>query len=779
MFACSTPTIDEGRDDQSTLSKQMSELSIDVRANTAPLETKYLSEDVVKQIRSFQSSQDWSTRIEELQRSVDTFTAHLQARNRAAQVLQSLAFPEMHDRQAQIATAHEDTFEWIFTDETEDRSEAEDEDEAEEEGKAKVEAEAEDEEEADDEDQDGAEDEDGPGIQDEAENVDDGEDGIEDRIEDEDATEHEDKAEHADEAECEDETVDEDMPEDRLYPTLFDWLSSDRGLYWIRGKPGSGKSTLMKHIARSQKIECALKSWAGRSKLVIAHYYFWHAGSPMQRSQAGLLRSLLYEVYQQCQELIPEHDARSRQGSWDKRDLLLALREVVQRQIPIKFAFFVDGLDEYVSDPSVITKDDAEDTDHSEVADLLVQLSSNVDVKLCVSSREWEVFRTAFGRVGSDQLSLQEFTRDDMRKFTAASLEDHTAFPLIFDDDYEAYWRLIDSIVRRAEGVFLWVALVIKSVRRGMSNGDPLRVLLDRVRDFPPSLEGYYARILDSIEPRYRRQSALMIRIALTEPRLTIRHYSFIDDWHVSGYGIVEREYDQSRHLPSFRNLLKSTKRQLNVCCQDLLRVETCDCTARELCIGHKVVFTHRTVSEFVSHSTIVASRMGAASPDTEHYVLAALVAGIQILTFATPDDGWRGHVRLKAMEADVRLASQYTSRLDNGWLGSHGVPFSVLDTLYRTYLQHTEKLESGEPDPVESQTLLVAAKYDARSYIRHSVARDPTLLKDCQQYIGELIQIYIQHQKNGVDFGMDFVLGLGYNPNEIYTCQMIITIFR
>jgi predicted ATPase len=34
---------------------------------------------------------------------------------------------------------------------------------------------------------------------------------------------------------------------------LSKWLQFDSGIYWISGKAGSGKSTLMKHIYRQQK----------------------------------------------------------------------------------------------------------------------------------------------------------------------------------------------------------------------------------------------------------------------------------------------------------------------------------------------------------------------------------------------------------------------------------------------------------------------------------------------------------------------------------------------
>ncbi|KAL5348786.1 hypothetical protein ACLOAV_006208 [Pseudogymnoascus australis] len=48
------------------------------------------------------------------------------------------------------------------------------------------------------------------------------------------------------------------------------WLEEDHGLYWITGKPGSGKSTLMKFISAYPNTRKHLQTWAGGRKLVTA-----------------------------------------------------------------------------------------------------------------------------------------------------------------------------------------------------------------------------------------------------------------------------------------------------------------------------------------------------------------------------------------------------------------------------------------------------------------------------------------------------------------------------
>lgn len=91
----------------------------------------------------------------------------------------------------------------------------------------------------------------------------------------------------------------------RRWGNFGDWLQAGTGIYWINGKAGSGKSTLMKYIVNHDWTPSLLQDWAGDSKLCICRFFFWNSGSQQQRSQAGLLRSLLYDILSRHPELIP------------------------------------------------------------------------------------------------------------------------------------------------------------------------------------------------------------------------------------------------------------------------------------------------------------------------------------------------------------------------------------------------------------------------------------------------------------------------------------------
>ena len=82
------------------------------------------------------------------------------------------------------------------------------------------------------------------------------------------------------------------------------WLKSGYGVYWINGKAGSGKSTLMNHIcSHSRRLEL-LGEWCTNRRLLTPTFFFWNAGTRLQKSIDGLLRSLVYQMLKECRELI-------------------------------------------------------------------------------------------------------------------------------------------------------------------------------------------------------------------------------------------------------------------------------------------------------------------------------------------------------------------------------------------------------------------------------------------------------------------------------------------
>ena len=112
----------------------------------------------------------------------------------------------------------------------------------------------------------------------------------------------------------------------------------------------------MKYLEDSRVTEKALLEWAGNVPLIRGSFYFWTAGTEMQKSLEGLLQSLLYDILNECPDLIPvicpDRWSSSRSDAfsspWRLRELHQSFKTLeAQDSVSARFCFFVDGLDEY------------------------------------------------------------------------------------------------------------------------------------------------------------------------------------------------------------------------------------------------------------------------------------------------------------------------------------------------------------------------------------------------------------------------------------------------
>lgn len=52
------------------------------------------------------------------------------------------------------------------------------------------------------------------------------------------------------------------------------FLQHENGVYFVCGKPGSGKSTVMKFLAQEPRVKGDLQQWAGNKMLCMATFFF-------------------------------------------------------------------------------------------------------------------------------------------------------------------------------------------------------------------------------------------------------------------------------------------------------------------------------------------------------------------------------------------------------------------------------------------------------------------------------------------------------------------------
>jgi hypothetical protein len=193
------------------------------------------------------------------------------------------------------------------------------------------------------------------------------------------------------------------------------WLSSEEKLFWINGKPGSGKSTLMKFIREHPSMHALLPE-QNESALILSHF-IWNAGSSSQRSQRGLVASLLHQALSHrddvgcmfIQEKTLQH--KMSHSDWSLEELERYLFEALRSaQSPV--LIFLDGLDE-------IDHDQGEGLYN--LLELVNRLESLPRVKMCISSRP-EILVVSRLQIRPN-MKLQDLTYRDMRTYTLETLE--------------------------------------------------------------------------------------------------------------------------------------------------------------------------------------------------------------------------------------------------------------------------------------------------------------------------------------------------------------------
>jgi hypothetical protein len=179
--------------------------------------------------------------------------------------------------------------------------------------------------------------------------------------------------------------------EPRKWSSFREWLKSDSQLYWISGKAGSGKSTLMKYICttRWESSKEYLKEWSKGCQLMMASFYFWNSDTQSQMTQAGLFRSLLSQILTQVPELISKVAPdrweilvlfKRSMTQWTNKELQSMIElAVATLQVDQRICLFINGSDKF-------------DGDYNKIIDLFKFLLENHSVKICISSRPWVVF---------------------------------------------------------------------------------------------------------------------------------------------------------------------------------------------------------------------------------------------------------------------------------------------------------------------------------------------------------------------------------------------------
>ncbi|KAK6399965.1 hypothetical protein LTR81_024737, partial [Elasticomyces elasticus] len=248
------------------------------------------------------------------------------------------------------------------------------------------------------------------------------------------------------------------------------------------------------------------------------------------------------------------------------------------------------------------------------------RLSSNPEFKFCVSSRPWNIFLNAFGTY-QDKLVLEDFTRQDIREYVYSELGGHTL-------DKPELGLLCDEVVEKAQGVFLWVFLAVRSLIEGLEEDDNVRLLRRRVDELQAKLEDYFDLILSRVDKVYRHYTATALYIAHKGAKSLLCPHerwdfpsdhcrSFLNLWLLQNGG-EERDFALKREVSQVsvlecQAMVLQTNRFISACCKDLLSVPkplpAPKTDEQTYLTQYKVDFLHRIVFEYLD-SQRVAKRL-------------------------------------------------------------------------------------------------------------------------------------------------------------------------
>ncbi|KAK3291571.1 prion-inhibition and propagation-domain-containing protein [Chaetomium fimeti] len=389
------------------------------------------------------------------------------------------------------------------------------------------------------------------------------------------------------------------------WDSLPAWLRHGSGIYWISGKAGSGKSTLMKYIYSHGLTDTMFSQWANGGRYVRCHFFVSNLGSDEQKTQDGLSRTLLHQILSQRPSLIQhalpnmwkeslESQRTESIGLPSATETRRAL-EVIAGHASIvgRCCLFIDGLDEFVGD-------------YADAVDFVKQLAKSEDIKVVVSSRPVPACVDAFRFL--PRLQLHHLTQTDIQMYVNEVVGGHPSMQSHMRRFPQDSQKLLSELVQKSCGVFLWVILACRSVLGGFADSDRLSEIRRRVDELPPELEDMFRHMLGKVQKRHQRQGAQLFKICHTYQKtnspflrtdLFALGLALVDDYHTGPISIkaVTAEDD--------REICEELEGRLRSRCGGLLEMKTARTPPAGKEIGPKVSFMHRTVFEFLNNADV------------------------------------------------------------------------------------------------------------------------------------------------------------------------------
>lgn len=260
------------------------------------------------------------------------------------------------------------------------------------------------------------------------------------------------------------------------------WLDLDhsRSYLWLKGKPGSGKTTLTTFIVNHAKLP------TGSILLycLCTHEFIEKQTDPCLFA----LRAIVAQILRKCPLLVPfVYETYVRKAELPSIRIMPTILRSLLLCLPSSY-IIVDGLDECDSENQrqMLAKLDI----------LLLPRKDEVpqrpQVKILICSRDTKGTPSRLKDEPTISLTKEDIhVSTDICKYTKNNIK------LLYDRfDVHAVDQVADDIVDKAKGMFLWVRLVLSILLEQQSLHD----LCTTVKQLPAGLTGVYVAIMKRLE---------------------------------------------------------------------------------------------------------------------------------------------------------------------------------------------------------------------------------------------------------------------------------------
>ncbi|OQD72146.1 hypothetical protein PENPOL_c001G09122 [Penicillium polonicum] len=334
-------------------------------------------------------------------------------------------------------------------------------------------------------------------------------------------------------------------------PEYLRWVD-EHGLLLIRGKAGCGKSTLLK-FALGQQTEAAAPLGS-----IVLSFFFYSSGTELQSSALGFFRSLLLQLLDQDEYSRPEFMKICRkyckpreklQLKWQQVELEAHFQKlVVDCSTRRKILIFVDALDE------------CNDKDRDRLISFIHGLRGQIKSRLnrpgiCVTCRPYPD-----GQIKADfQVRLEEENQDDIESFMEHELR-------LSDESVTDIEELKRTLLSKADGLFLWLVLIIRQIHHMSGKGLSLRRIKSELLECPQKLDKLYEGLLRDIQDDELLEACTLFQwvcfairpLSLDELRIAMTVY-------LSGSKGSLREYEDGDNPQLIPSEAKMRKRMIHL----------------------------------------------------------------------------------------------------------------------------------------------------------------------------------------------------------------------